>query len=289
MSMAFGLAQVEISTAPLALAVAAACVISALTGVFVPSRINGPRRIAADETSLSFLGIAGIALATWCLAASTFLPVYNALFPQQSYPATLTNMPQMGKILLNIWIDSLVLIAMIAGVLLYRGRKGFVLMGLSLSRIPRAFAGGIISLLVILPTVLLVNVLTDNMWYALHKTVPAAHDMLLALGNADQPWQRFAIIFAVSLLAPIAEEMFFRGTIQNLFRYTLGSPWGATLLSAAIFAVVHDWWSQPPIFFLGICLGYVYERTGNLWTCFFIHALFNTASMSVYWWEIHRH
>ena len=33
---------------------------------------------------------------------------------------------------------------------------------------------------------------------------------------------------------------------------------------------------MPPIFLLALCLGYAYERTGNLWTTITMHALFNT-------------
>jgi membrane protease YdiL (CAAX protease family) len=34
----------------------------------------------------------------------------------------------------------------------------------------------------------------------------------------------------------------------------------------------------PPIFFLAICLGYAYERTGSLWTSIVMHSLFNATS-----------
>jgi membrane protease YdiL (CAAX protease family) len=33
---------------------------------------------------------------------------------------------------------------------------------------------------------------------------------------------------------------------------------------------------SPLIFVLSLCLGYAYERTGNLWVPITIHALFNT-------------
>ena len=48
------------------------------------------------------------------------------------------------------------------------------------------------------------------------------------------------------------------------------------------FSVVHEAWTIPPIFFLSLCLGYAYERTGNLWTVMFMHAAFNTTSTLIY-------
>jgi len=51
-----------------------------------------------------------------------------------------------------------------------------------------------------------------------------------------------------------------------------------------LFAVVHATdirtvWMLPPLFLLSICFGYVYERTGNLWSSMVIHAAFNGTSL----------
>ncbi len=61
--------------------------------------------------------------------------------------------------------------------------------------------------------------------------------------------------------------------------------WAGILITAAIFAAVHmlmapgaaDWF--PVLFLLGIGLGYLYERTGNLWSDMTLHATFNTVSV----------
>jgi len=58
--------------------------------------------------------------------------------------------------------------------------------------------------------------------------------------------------------------------------------WGAIVLTSVIFASVHPAWSQPIIFVLAICLGYAYERTGNLWVPITIHAVFNTISTALF-------
>ena len=54
--------------------------------------------------------------------------------------------------------------------------------------------------------------------------------------------------------------------------------WAAILLTSALFASVHAMWTWPPIFILSLCLGYAYERTGNLWVAILMHATFNTVS-----------
>jgi membrane protease YdiL (CAAX protease family) len=54
--------------------------------------------------------------------------------------------------------------------------------------------------------------------------------------------------------------------------------WMAVLCTSIIFALIHPLWMSPIIFVLSLCLGYAYERTGNLWTSILIHAAFNSVS-----------
>jgi membrane protease YdiL (CAAX protease family) len=56
------------------------------------------------------------------------------------------------------------------------------------------------------------------------------------------------------------------------------TTWAAIVVTACLFASVHAMWTWPPIFILALCLGYAYERTGNLWVPILIHASFNAVS-----------
>jgi membrane protease YdiL (CAAX protease family) len=56
------------------------------------------------------------------------------------------------------------------------------------------------------------------------------------------------------------------------------NAWLAIFATSVLFALVHPMWMAPLIFLLALCLGYVYERTGNLWACIALHAIFNTTS-----------
>jgi membrane protease YdiL (CAAX protease family) len=58
--------------------------------------------------------------------------------------------------------------------------------------------------------------------------------------------------------------------------------WIAVLITSFLFAIVHPLWMAPAIFVLSVCLGYAYERTGNLWVPILIHAAFNTSSTLVF-------
>jgi membrane protease YdiL (CAAX protease family) len=58
--------------------------------------------------------------------------------------------------------------------------------------------------------------------------------------------------------------------------------WLVVLISSTLFALVHFNGPNPEvlpiIFTLALWLGYVYERTGNLWACMIMHAGFNAVS-----------
>lgn len=59
--------------------------------------------------------------------------------------------------------------------------------------------------------------------------------------------------------------------------------WLAIVTAAIFFAAIHQpAFIRPPIFVLALGLGYVYERTGNLWSCIFMHMLFNAFEFSLF-------
>jgi membrane protease YdiL (CAAX protease family) len=59
--------------------------------------------------------------------------------------------------------------------------------------------------------------------------------------------------------------------------------WLAIIVTSLIFAGIHQpAFIRPPIFLLSLGLGYVYERTGNLWSSIFMHMLFNGIEFSIF-------
>ena len=88
------------------------------------------------------------------------------------------------------------------------------------------------------------------------------------------------------IIAPLLEEMVFRGLLQTLLIDTLGrrARWTAVLTASLIFALIHaaavSWHGWPGLFVLGVVLGWLYERTGSLLPCYLAHALFNAANIA---------
>ena len=82
----------------------------------------------------------------------------------------------------------------------------------------------------------------------------------------------------VSIIAPIAEEAFFRGFIMGGLRRRFGVI-GALLLSAALFTAPHlPITIYPAVFGLGVLLGLLFLQTGSLWPGILMHGFFNTVS-----------
>lgn len=94
------------------------------------------------------------------------------------------------------------------------------------------------------------------------------------------------LIISAVILAPLYEELVFRGVMQTCLVRLFGeSRWAAVCYAAAMFAVTHAWvvpWQNLfPLFALGLVFGYVYERTGSLLTAVLAHAGFNAANIAL--------
>jgi len=91
------------------------------------------------------------------------------------------------------------------------------------------------------------------------------------------PW---LVVLAVVILAPSAEEVFFRGVVFNAWLREGGRRF-AFIGSSALFAVIHlSLVSLLPIFLLGVALAWVYQRTGNLLAPIAMHATVNGISVA---------
>lgn len=104
---------------------------------------------------------------------------------------------------------------------------------------------------------------------------PQAAEQALAV---VEPW---VAVLAIVVLAPIAEELFFRGVVFNAFLRERG-PRLASIGSAALFAGIHlSIVALLPILLLGLALAWVYHRTGNLLAPIVMHAVVNGISVAI--------
>jgi membrane protease YdiL (CAAX protease family) len=102
---------------------------------------------------------------------------------------------------------------------------------------------------------------------------PQVHDM--TQGQQLTPTHLIMLLLGVAVVAPIVEEVFFRGMLYPLLQRRLPA-WLAIIANAAIFAALHFIPILLPILFvMGLLLTFVRARTNSVIPGILIHALNN--------------
>lgn len=113
-------------------------------------------------------------------------------------------------------------------------------------------------------------------WYALAQPGGGGEDPRLL----DQTSVAGAVIFGVVVIvvAPLAEEFFFRGFMFQALRNRLGVA-GAAGLDGLVFGAAHagtrPWQYLVPLVLFGVILCLVFQRTRSLWPCVGLHGANN--------------
>jgi membrane protease YdiL (CAAX protease family) len=143
-----------------------------------------------------------------------------------------------------------------------------------------ALGGG--GFLLAMPPVMLQLYMGVTIWHWLQpQQPPPVHPMLQALeSSAAGRWGAAQLVLGATVLAPVTEELLFRGVLLQALWRQWRLAWGAILASAGMFSLVHG---QPqdllPLVTLGTILGYVRVRSGSLWAPILLHVLFNARTM----------
>jgi uncharacterized protein len=81
------------------------------------------------------------------------------------------------------------------------------------------------------------------------------------------------------ILAPLVEEVFFRGFVFNGLRGRM-DWWWAAVISGALFAAAHlDPLFLLPAFLIGILLAFLYQKTNSIWPGMIVHFLVNSLAV----------
>jgi membrane protease YdiL (CAAX protease family) len=177
---------------------------------------------------------------------------------------------------------SIVAIIFMAYIYFPRRLNGF---GLNTKTVVKDFFIACVNLLSIQPVIFAATILTITfgglIWgkdYQMQQ-----HQQLQMITQYPNLPLRIIIIVAAVIIAPVFEELLFRGLFQTMarsFLVTRYSAWSAILVSSVLFAMIHanagHW---PSLFVLSLCIGYSYEKSGSLFRPIFIHAAFNAISV----------
>lgn len=116
---------------------------------------------------------------------------------------------------------------------------------------------------------------------ALGHPVPP-QDQLVYLATAADPARPgfWMVVVGAVVAAPLAEEILFRGYLQQALAATLRPVW-AIAIAAAVFGAVHTLPYALPVGLLGAFFGALAWRCGSLWPAVLAHALHNATTVAV--------
>ncbi len=86
------------------------------------------------------------------------------------------------------------------------------------------------------------------------------------------------LAFSFLILAPLVEEVLFRGFLLNRWMVRFGATRGI-LLTSFVFALLHV--SQPGTFFFGLIAAMMYIKTRSLWVPIWLHFVNNLAAIAL--------
>ena len=170
---------------------------------------------------------------------------------------------------------SLLLLFIVVSFLLLRARNPLDLFGLQGVPLSSNLKAASIGLVAALPLVYFIHSLCLVLLGAYAEPQP----LIQFLTRNPSLEDRLLLIGTALVIAPIAEELIFRGYIFGVLRRYVGK-WWALLISAMVFAAIHAHIpSLAGLFALAITLTLVYEGTGSLWAPILMHSLFNAITV----------
>ncbi|HET8911981.1 MAG TPA: CPBP family intramembrane glutamic endopeptidase [Ktedonobacteraceae bacterium] len=135
----------------------------------------------------------------------------------------------------------------------------------------------LIQILLFTLIILFANNLFQQVVSYFHLNLQTNDQVILKLAR-EAPITTYITLFVAVFIAPICEEIFFRGFVFAGFLKEMPVVW-AILFSALFFGVAHaDFGSFTVLFIIGIFLAYIRYSTNSIWPGIFLHMINNGLS-----------
>ncbi len=153
------------------------------------------------------------------------------------------------------------------------------LLGLDRPGWRRAVGWGLLTGVFVVPSALLLNNLSvEVLQRVFHIAQPERQMPVVVLEQTTGAFERVWIGFAAIVLAPVVEEILFRGILYPVLKQW-GRPLFALALSSLLFAASHvNLMTFVPLVFLAVVLTWLYEKTDTLAAPITTHAFFNAVN-----------
>ena len=127
--------------------------------------------------------------------------------------------------------------------------------------------------------IFLLTVLVSISYHAFFSVVSGASDQHLEEASKGLS---LSFIVSATVLAPIQEELLFRGLLQGA---VFDNSWLGLVLTSSLFSFMHGPSNVPSfIFYLlgGLLLGFAYKKSQNLWVSTLVHMFYNSLPLLTY-------
>jgi membrane protease YdiL (CAAX protease family) len=228
---------------------------------------NGGKVIASEFTRTDGY------LALGCLTLFALQSVQSLQGKGRALPATIDT-GLLVVVQLGFW---LFVIGTILVSLLLRRMRPAELFGFDRLGFTKVFLWGAGLLLSALPLIFASSAVVSSLMHV--NSQKDSQPIMQLFERAGEPARRIPIIILAIVIAPLAEEFFFRGFLYGVLkRYAGALP--ALVFTGVAFALIHlHVPSLLPLFLLACVLTLAYELSGSLLVPMAMHALFNAITL----------
>ena len=184
---------------------------------------------------------------------------------------------------ITIFLNFLCLTGSVVGFGIWRHKLSLRSMGLLIPAkkiLLYAGLGSVLAVVALLPRLMAASVFVFLEWVINGDISSLTMREDLFTTGLDTWYGILIMLVGVGVLAPIAEELFFRGLLYDWFRQKAGVVW-AVILSSVLFGFAHfdSMIVVASALVMGVIMAIAYEKTKSLWITIFMHIATNTGAM----------
>lgn len=189
----------------------------------------------------------------------------------------MTTLVPVQRFLLSGAIQSFSVFVAVFFVVRLRYGQGLAQLGLKIPDLQKVVTSGVAGGAALFVLVVTVGVIIEQVFPVKAEPQPFARLVL----EADSTKELVLLFFIGSIMAPLGEEIYFRGFVYPVFRRKWGVGWGV-ILTGVFFALLHvDLIRFLPLALGGAGLAWLYQRTGSLLTAVIAHGVWNGVMMGL--------
>jgi membrane protease YdiL (CAAX protease family) len=178
-----------------------ALLVSKIIRIFDRRSIAGPDRLGHE-------------VSVWWLLAAQFGAYAIGVLAGAGVYKQLKADEDVKELILTAVVAAVAVPSLIACVSAFGGKR-LVTLGLSPRRLPAGLAAGLLCAFILYPMVMAMSELTTIVMNWLHLPEPKAHEILQSLANWHDPWLITLALVVAIVVAPVFEEIAFRGVLQT--------------------------------------------------------------------------